>query len=129
MQLQQKSSALFGNLPTEDYLGLLKGDDPRKVVDYLKFSQGEVSSATGVPEKSVRYDKKIPQELVRRLQEIAVICELVAEYFKGDLQKTNLWLNLKNPLLGNISPRDMIRFGRYEKLHKFIQDALAGESP
>jgi uncharacterized protein (DUF2384 family) len=129
VHLQQKSHALFGNLPVEDYLGLLKGENPKKVVDYLKFSQEEVSSATGIPKKSVRYDDKIPQELIKRLQEIAVICELVAEFFKGDLEKTNLWLNIKNPLLGNISPRDMIRFGRYEKLLKFIQDALEGEAP
>jgi len=28
-------------------------------------------------------------------------------------------------LLGDISPRDMIRFGRYAKLRQFVMDALA----
>jgi hypothetical protein len=35
-----------------------------------------------------------------------------------------LWFQTKNPLLGNISPRDMIRYGRYEKLRRFIMNAL-----
>jgi len=129
MSPQPKINTLFSNLPKQDYLGLLKDKNPKKVVDYLKFSQKDVSTATRVPEASVRYDEKMPYELERRLKEIAVICELVAEYFEGNLEKTNLWLNLRNPLLGNISPHDMIRIGRYEKLHKFIQDALEGEAP
>jgi len=130
MQLHHKGQAtLFANVPGEDFLGLIKGGNPKKVVDYLRLTQEEVASATGVPKKSVRYDEKIPQELLNRLQEIAVICELVAEYFQGNLEKTQLWLNLKNPILGNVSPRDMIRFGRYERLHKFVQDALSGEGP
>jgi len=29
---------------------------------------------------------------------------------------------------GGISPRDMICFGRYQKLEKFIQNALAGNA-
>lgn len=62
-------------------------------------------------------------------KEIAIIWELVTEYFKGDLKKTTLWFRVKNPLLGNMSPIEMIRFGRYQKLLSFIQNARAGESP
>jgi hypothetical protein len=35
-----------------------------------------------------------------------------------------LWFKTKNPLLGSISPRDMIRYGRYEKLRRFVMEAL-----
>jgi len=65
---------------------------------------------------SVRFDQKIPKEVLDRLKEIANICGLVAQFFGGDIAKTALWFKTVNPLLGNISPRDMIRYGRYEKL-------------
>lgn len=129
MRTQRNSHQLFETVPTRDYLGFFAKKDPKKVVKYLNLSQTEVASATGIPKASVRYDNKMPPELAQRLQEIAVVCELVAEYFKGDLEKTALWFGLNNPLLGNISPRDMIRIGRYQKLVKFIQNALAGEAP
>ncbi len=74
---------------------------------------------------SVRYDEKIPTELHERIKEWAILLNLVAEHFKGDATKTTLWFTTPNPLLGNISPRDMIRFGRYKKLFKFIFNALA----
>lgn len=128
-QLNHNQSSLFGTIPSHDYLGLLKGNNPRKVVDYLRLTKEEVASATGISKSSIRYDEKIPKELIERLQEIAVICALVANFFKGDLDKTALWFQIKNPLLGNISPRDMIRIGRYEKLIKFIYNASSGEVP
>lgn len=129
MRNQRNNTALFGNIPKHDYLGFISEQDPKKVVRYLKFTQADVSSATRIARASIRYDDKMPPELLTRLQEIAMVCELVAEYFNGDLKKTALWFSLKNPLLGNISPRDMIRIGRYEKLLSFIQDALSGEAP
>lgn len=50
---------------------------------------------------------------------------LVAKFFDGNEEKTSLWMATKNPLLGNISPEDMIRLGRVDRLLKFIKDALA----
>lgn len=125
----QRNDSLFNTVPSHDYLGILKEGDFKKVVEYLKFSKEEVANATGLAKISIRYDERMPKELQQRLQEIAIICALVAEYFKGDLNKTSLWFHIKNPLLGNISPRDMIRIGRYQKLVKFIQDARSGEAP
>ncbi len=55
--------------------------------------------------------------------EIANVCGLVAQFFQGDVAKTALWFKTMNPPLG-ISPRDMIRYGRYEKLRRFVMDAL-----
>lgn len=128
MRIQRKEPTLFSTVPTHDYLGMLQEGNLKKVAEYLKLTTEEVANATRVPKASVRYDNKMPEELEQRLQEIAVICELVAEHFKGDLQQTTLWFQINNPLLGNISPRDMIRIGRYQKLIKFIQSALMGDS-
>lgn len=126
----QRASTIFNTVPTHDYLGLLKEDDSsKKVVDFLDFTKEDVASATGLPKASIRYDERIPSELAERLLEIGIVCELVADYFKGDLRKTALWFRIKNPALGNIAPRDMIRFGRYQKLIKFVQNALAGNLP
>lgn len=73
-----------------------------------------------------RYDsiKKIPKVVAKRLAEIANIAELVAQHFEGDSAKTALWFKTKNPLFGGISPRDMIRYGRYAKLQRFVTEAL-----
>lgn len=66
---------------------------------------------------------EIPKDLKDRLEQIANICALVAEYFDGDQDKTVLWFKSPNPMLGNITPRDMIRFGRYKKLMAFVVEA------
>lgn len=71
----------------------------------------------------------MPKELIIRLIEIGLTCELVADYFKGDLKKTAQWFKIKNPALGNISPRDMIRIGRYQKIIQFVMNALQGNRP
>ena len=126
MAMAAQNIPIFNTIPSHNYLGLLGQNTPKKVVNFLNLSTNDVSKAMGVSKKSVRYDEKIPRELAERLQEIAIVCELVAGYFDGDVQKTTLWFQVKNPALGGISPRDMIRFGRYQKLEKFIQNALAG---
>jgi hypothetical protein len=124
-----QAAAIFNTIPSHDYLHLLEDNASKKVVDFLQLTKEDVAKATGLPKASIRYDARIPNELVQRLQEIGVICELVAEHFKGDIRKTVLWFQIKNPALGNISPRDMIRYGRYQKLVKFVQNALAGNTP
>ena len=65
----------------------------------------------------------MPKELEERVREWAVALSLVAQYFK-DEHKTVLWFKTMNPLLGNITPRDMIRIGRFKKLYRFILNAL-----
>jgi hypothetical protein len=66
----------------------------------------------------------MPADLKLRLIEWATAINLVATYF-NDLNKTMLWFQVSNPLLGDMSPRDMIRIGRFKKLQKFIQTALS----
>jgi hypothetical protein len=42
----------------------------------------------------------------------------------NDSEKTKLWFNAPNPLLGNISPNEMLILGREEKLKDFIISQL-----
>lgn len=50
---------------------------------------------------------------------------LILEFFGGDAAKTTLWFSTKNPLLGGIAPRKMIKAGRYEKLLGWAKQQLA----
>lgn len=119
-------NALFNSVPDKDMgkFFLAGGEvNGEKVVKFLKYKKEDVSVASGVPMTSVRYDAKMPSELKERMVEWATAINLVANHF-GDLDKTMLWFQVSNPLLGGLSPRDMIRVGRFKKLMKFIQTAL-----
>lgn len=49
---------------------------------------------------------------------------LVREFFGGDAVKTAEWFTSPNPLLGMITPQQLIDLGRGEKLLKFVKDQL-----
>ena len=72
--------------------------------------------------------------LSEAIPEPAAQAFLANEFFQDDV-KTKLWLQTPNPMLGNTSPKDMIRVGRYKKLMQFVSDALRegagthGEAP
>ncbi|MGH6946890.1 MAG: hypothetical protein ACREDZ_06140 [Kiloniellales bacterium] len=100
----------------------------RKVAEFLGLSIDELSKIGGVSKRSVRLDSRIPHDLKVGLEQIADICAMVAGYFDGDIEKTALWFRTPNPMLGDISPRDMIRFGRYKRLLKFVMEAREAES-
>lgn len=68
-----------------------------------------------------------PIEVREHMAAIANICNLVFGFF-NDSVKTKLWLTTPNPMLGNTTPRDMIRHGRYQKLLRFVTDALEDEA-
>jgi len=122
------TATAFDTVPDTNHLGLLgQGTDLRKTVDFLSLKKEEVAKVGGVSKESVRYDEKIPTELRERLLQIATVCELVAQHFKGDAQRTALWFSVPNPLLGNISPRDMIRLGRYHKVLRLVMEARQAE--
>lgn len=119
------ASHLFANIPTSDPLHFWsrQGLNYHRVSDFLEFDTNTLSKISGISRKSVRLDNRIPRELKERLEQIASTCALVAEYFGGDAQKTALWFRTPNPMLGGVSPRDMIRLGRYKKLMNFINEA------
>lgn len=117
--------ALLRSIPDKDYLHLFNNGEPdgKKIIDFLKYKNKDVSAAINIPESSIRYDAKMSPELKERMMEWATALNLVAGFFQ-DTEKTILWFSIPNPLLGDISPRDMIRVGRFKKLLNFIQTAL-----
>lgn len=113
----------------EDLLGLHSDGrtNYKKVAEFLHLSKEDLAKLADVKKASVRFDANIPQPVAERLREIANIANLVAEYFQGDVHKVSLWFELSNPMLGNLSPRNMIRAGRYSKLLNFVLDAREAE--
>jgi len=124
------TARLFGTVAPKDYLGFWDGErfEPQAVARFLGLTKAEVGKVAGVAPSSVRFDQKIPHDVRERLLEIANICGLVAQFFAGDRARTALWFRTRNPMLGNIAPRDMIRFGRYERLSRFVLEALQENS-
>lgn len=120
---------LFGTVP-EDFLLFGRGEnfDAKKVPTVLGLKKEDVSRLAGVSVKSVRYDTNIPERVRERLEEIANTANLVAQAFEGDAEKTVAWFKARNPMLGDVSPRDMIRLGRYERLRRYIINAMSERS-
>jgi hypothetical protein len=122
---------LIANIAKKDYLGFWPqhGEQPnyKAVTDFLQTDKAETAKIARVAKSSVRYDAKIPQELADRLEEIANIANRVAALFDGDLHKTALWFRTANPMLGNVSPRDMLRMNRFKRLAKFVAEAEQGK--
>lgn len=125
----QARRSIADHMARADLLGL--SDDGhtnyKKVADLLQLSKEDLAKMADVKKASVRFDANIPQPVAQRLREIANIANLVAEYFSGDAHKVSLWFELANPMLGNMSPRNMIRAGRYTKVLNFILDARDAE--
>lgn len=123
--MQQQSAKRLFDMPP-DVCHLFEGSSAKvqRIVELLKYKKKDVAEATNVPLSSIRYDSKMPDELRERITEWAIAINLVAAFFK-DQEKTLLWFQAPNGLLGGLPPRDMIRAGRFKKLLKFIQTALA----
>jgi len=117
--------SLFTTVSQRDSLAFWRGNalDYQKVRDFAGLDTRDVARLTGVAKSSVRYDDKAPREVREHLENIANICNLVYQFFEDDV-KTKLWLQTPNPMLGNVSPRDMIRFGRFSKLLRFVTQAM-----
>jgi hypothetical protein len=73
--------------------------------------------------------EKQRDDLALEAAKLAQCRSLVGAFFKEDLDKTRLWFKAKNPLLGDISPDDMIAMHRTEKLLSFILGQLAENQP
>lgn len=126
---------LFKTVSSRDSLHFWYGNtlDYQKVRDFTGIDARDLARLTGLSKSSVRYDDKAPKEVREHLENIANVCNLVFQFFQDDV-KTKLWLQTPNPMLGNVSPRDMIRFGRYGKLLRFVTQAMeegsvSGERP
>ncbi len=121
--------SLFDSVP-EDYAGFGMGEhfNAKQVQSFLNLKKEDISRLASVSPKSVRFDEAIPDPVRERLEEIALTINTVARVFGGDVNKTVVWFKARNPLLGDVAPRDMIRLGRYEKLRKFIINAMMDAS-
>lgn len=122
-----KVKTLFDTVPHKNFLSLFHNEQVgyQRVVEILDFKKEDVAKAAQIPVSSVRYDSKMPKELEEQIRDWAIALQLVAQHFNDDAHKTVLWFQTPNHLLGNVSPRDMIRFGRFKKLFKFIQNAVS----
>ncbi|MFT3790388.1 MAG: hypothetical protein QM741_04775 [Rudaea sp.] len=118
------SLELFDNIP-HNQLGFWANETLKseKVADFLDLDKADFSKIANIPVRDVRYDEHIPTILKKHMEQIAIICGLVADFFGGDAHKTALWFKTKNPMLGELSPRDMLRYGRMEKLRQIVMDA------
>lgn len=121
---------LFDTVAPKSHVFPMGADfDPKSVVDFLSINNQEVSRIASVAKASVRYDADMPRAVRERLEEIANVANMVADIFDGDEKKTALWFRSKNPMLGDISPRDMVRMGRYDRLRRFVVNAIADRCP
>jgi hypothetical protein len=113
-----------------DVLNLFRDGRPdyKRIAELTKLSKTDLGKISQVAKSSVRFDAHIPEPVAERLREIANIANLVAEFFAGDVQKTALWFEIANPMLGNISPRTMIRLGKYKRLLSFVLQAREAEA-
>jgi hypothetical protein len=119
------SSVLFNTVSRRDNLKFWRGNmlNYQKVRDFIGLDTRDISRVAGVAKSSVRYDEKAPKEVREHLENVANICNLVFQFFNDDV-KTKLWFQTPNPMLGNVSPRDMIRLGRYNNLLRFVTQAM-----
>jgi hypothetical protein len=122
--------SIVSHIANEDLLHLYRDGRPdyKRIADLVKLSKADLGKISQVAKSSVRFDANIPEPVAERLREIANIANLVAGFFAGDVQKVGLWFELANPMLGNISPRNMIRIGRYKRLLNFVVDAREAEA-
>jgi len=127
----QHTRPITGHIAS-DVLGFYRrgqeNPDYKRVVELVQLSKEDLSKLAKVAKSSVRFDDAIPAAVGERLREIANIANLVAEYFGGDERKVALWFELPNPMLGNVSPRTMIRGNRYKRLLNFVLDARDAEN-
>jgi hypothetical protein len=116
----------------EDPLGFGVGNafDSGKLLDFLRLRDCDILRVADVPiEQVVRPGGVAEVPRAREcLEAIAATCNLVAEIYDGDAVKTRTWFMARNPLLGDVSPRDMICWGRFERLQRFLIGAVTGQA-
>ena len=70
------------------------------------------------------YNSILPKEVAIKVVEWAKILCLVNIYFKGEATKAILWMDIPNPSLGGVSPKEMIINNKYKKLLKWVKNQL-----
>lgn len=75
-----------------------------------------MASAEARPSKKVAFSSLA-------LTNVAALLALVAERL-GSVSTAALWFRVPNPLLGNLTPIDLIALGRFKKLRQIVTEAL-----
>jgi hypothetical protein len=122
---------IFSNVPEGDLFGIKtkKTFDYQEAAKFLGMNKKAIARASGVSESSVRYDERMPTDLKNFFLELISVVTIVSNQFIQDKDKTRLWFSMPNPLLGGVSPIQMILLGKHKKLIKFIQRSINGEMP
>lgn len=55
--------------------------------------------------------------------------DLLVPFFDGNHEKVALWMNTKNPLLGNVTPAYFFFRDRGHKVYKFVYSSLEENKP
>ncbi len=63
--------------------------------------------------------EKMTEEINRK-----IILAMVAEIFKLDYKKADLWMQTPNPNLGHVSPDRMISSGNVQQLYDFVENCM-----
>ncbi len=124
-------SHILNSVPNSDPIGFWpQGNfEPKLLADFVSISKQDWGRIANVKPSTVRFDARIPPAVKQHMERVATICSLVAELFDNNISKTKLWLDTPNPTLGNISPKGMIRYGKYERVLKFVLLAKSETSP
>ncbi len=120
---------IFSNIPQGDLFGIktAQGFDYQEAAKFFTMNKKAVAKAAGVSEQSVRYDDRMPTDLEEFFMELVSVLSVVSSQLGQDKEKTKLWFNMPNPMLGGVSPLNMILLGKHKKLMKFIQRSMSGE--
>lgn len=97
------------------------------VCSLCAFERGMQSPPRAKVEGTV-FENEASQVVPEHLLYVSFVRELVRPFFDGDEFKVKAWMEAINPLLGDVSPEQMIREGRHRKLVKFIQTAISENS-
>lgn len=60
-------------------------------------------------------------------REIIGVALHVSRFFAGDLEKAWAWFHARNPLLGGISPLDLIATGRVDRLATWVEEQVGAK--
>jgi uncharacterized protein (DUF2384 family) len=58
------------------------------------------------------------------------LLETIVKFFDGNEEKATLWFNTRNPMLGGVSPKEMVDSDRTDKLLKWVKQQIEeGKAP
>lgn len=87
----------------------------------IRSAQEELNQARKLSDALAKQEERLRQSANTVLE----AQRLVRTFFEGSRDKTRQWFRSQNPLLGHLSPNELIGLRREEKLLEFIRTQLA----